>query len=175
MFIPCWKNTTAIKTSDKQAGERKDVFVAGKELGLLEMYPLDYVEVSWQTTLGNSVMALCIVCPYRSTRLYQQSLPRATTMEGDTGPSPCNKLISSVRSSPQLCKSWQTVLLLGWQCPSFRSLPVGPVIRGLGQTWGFKCGSSSHSSQRSQWPFRTFVPQFPIHNPWITALAFLTT
>lgn len=46
MFIPCWKNTTAIKTSDKQAGERKDVFVAGKELGLLEMYPLDYVEVS---------------------------------------------------------------------------------------------------------------------------------
>lgn len=46
VFISCWKNTTAIETSDREAWGRKDAFVVEKELALLEMYLLGHVEVS---------------------------------------------------------------------------------------------------------------------------------
>lgn len=46
VFISCWKNTTAIETSDREAWGRKDAFVVEKEWALLEMYLLGHIKVS---------------------------------------------------------------------------------------------------------------------------------
>lgn len=51
------------ETSDRYTRGRKDVFVVGKELAVLEMYLLIPIKVSWQKTPGDSAMVVCIVCP----------------------------------------------------------------------------------------------------------------
>lgn len=63
-----------------QRGIGKEGCLCGwKGIGSVEMYLLGHVKVSWQTTPGNSVMAICIVCPYLSTQLCQQSLPQSNS------------------------------------------------------------------------------------------------
>lgn len=103
--------------------------------------------------LTDNIGQFCDGCLYRLSLPEHPALPAATAPEQQ-----CWKVIEAqAPATHQSClelpvsmeKSWQIVLIWGWQNPSYSSLPAGPVIRGLAQTWGWEClasGSTSHDS-----------------------------
>lgn len=157
-----------------QRGIGKEGCLCGwKGIGSVEMYLLGHVKVSWQTTPGNSVMAVCIVCPYLST---QQSLPQSNS-DGRWLQAPAPETHQSCLEFPVSVQKLAKCATVGvaesfilvsscWLCyrRAARDLRLGCLTSG----------STSHSCQRSQRPFKTFVSQFPTCNPWITVLTFLT-
>lgn len=100
-----------------------------------------------------------------------KSLPRAMVMEGGTGPRPQSCLefpISRQKLANCITVGMAEFVILISSCwPCYERAVTHLKLEC------FASKSTSHSSQRCQWPFKTFVPQFPTCNPWTTAVTFL--
>lgn len=142
-----------------------------KGIGCVGNVPSD----SHQGLLTENTRRFCNGCLYFLSYLSTSvsPCPRAMVMEGDTGPRSCDPSVLLELPIPR--KELANCTAAGMAEFLILTLPAGPVTRGLAETWSWNALhlNPSHSSQGCQWPFKTFVPQLPTCNPWITALTFL--